>query len=83
MKIQLVIDTVLILKNEVSILDAWKPEDILERGLKLLNFMENRWEINLGSKSEKIKLLSLDFLKVKRPVTKATSPMPTKRRHGV
>lgn len=59
-------------ENEVSILDEWLPQNILERGIKLLEFMENRWQIKLGSKTEKIKLLNIEFLIKKQPTTKAT-----------
>ncbi|TJZ40061.1 DUF262 domain-containing protein [Priestia megaterium] len=46
---------------EVAQYDEWKPEFILERGIKLLKFMENRWNIEIEDKEE---LLQLDFLKV-------------------
>ncbi|WPQ63312.1 DUF262 domain-containing HNH endonuclease family protein [Chitinophaga sancti] len=35
-------------ENEVSKLPAWTPKDILERGLRLLDFMEARWGIIIG-----------------------------------
>lgn len=69
-------------ENEVSILEKWTPDAILQRGLKLLDFMEKRWDIKIGNRSEKIKLLNLDFLKEKQPATKATTTMPPKRRQG-
>ena len=37
----------------------WTPETIKERGLSLLNFMEERWQIDLGDESEKLTLLQL------------------------
>lgn len=46
---------------EVSQFDDWKPENILERGIKLLEFMEKRWNIEIEDKEE---LLQLQFLKV-------------------
>lgn len=40
----------------------WNAEAILLRGTELLTFMEERWDINLGSQSEKLQLLNLSFL---------------------
>ena len=42
--------------------ENWTPETIKERGLELLKFMEERWNISLGDKEAKIKLLHLSFL---------------------
>lgn len=42
--------------------DDWTATRILERGLELLSFMENRWGINLGSRNNKLSLLHLSFL---------------------
>ncbi len=47
---------------EVAQKEDWTPNEILERGLKLLEFMESQWNIKLGSYNEKIKLLNLEFL---------------------
>lgn len=47
---------------EVAQNDNWLPKDILERSLKLLEFLEKRWGILLGSREEKIKLLGLEFV---------------------
>jgi len=43
----------------------WAPKEIMERGLKLLEFMEKRWEINLGNRANKLALLHLSFLEKK------------------
>jgi uncharacterized protein with ParB-like and HNH nuclease domain len=40
--------------------DDWGEEQIKERGLKLLEFMENHWSISFGPIDEKIKTLNLD-----------------------
>lgn len=45
---------------EVSQNDIWGPDQILERGIRLLSFMEKRWDLQFGSEAEKIKLLFLD-----------------------
>jgi len=50
-------------ENEVAQKKDWNTKEILERGLKLLDFMEKRWKVILGSKNDKIKLLHLDFIK--------------------
>ena len=48
---------------EVSRMQEWGPVQILERGLKLLKFMEDRWQIDLGNIEKKIEILDLEFLK--------------------
>lgn len=47
---------------EVSRFRDWTPAKILERGLKLLTFIENRWRIKIGTRKEKIEFLQLTFL---------------------
>lgn len=50
-------------ENEITDNEKWTSNEILERGLKLLDFMEYRWGVKLGNDSERIKLLGLQFLK--------------------
>lgn len=50
-------------ENEVALNTDWTAEDILNRGLKLLSFMEKNWEIDLGDENNKIEFLGLEFLK--------------------
>ena len=50
-------------ENEVSGISQWTSSEILERGLKLLNFMETRWQLNFGDRDNKIDILNLKFLK--------------------
>lgn len=47
---------------EVSRLSDWEPSNILDRGIKLLNFMEERWGVNFESDEQKVKLLHLGFV---------------------
>lgn len=47
-------------ENEVARKEKWGADEILERGLKLVSFMERRWEINVGDKHD---FLNLSFLK--------------------
>ena len=53
-------------ENEVALKNEWRGEEILERGLKMLDFLEERWQLNIGDKNKKIKALGLSFLKPKR-----------------
>lgn len=49
-------------ENEVAQNKEWTPLEISNRGLELLQFMEIRWNIKLGDKNFKNKLLHLDKL---------------------
>src|SRR3989454_7798459 len=46
----------------VAQLRDWTPESVLERGLEMLDFLEARWRVSLGSRGQKLKLLNLEFL---------------------
>jgi len=50
--------------SELEVADnpGWTSLEIMKRGMSLLEFMEHRWEINLGSKENKLDLLHLSFL---------------------
>lgn len=48
----------------VNAYSQWTSKEILERGLKMLDFLETRWEVNLGNFEQKKKLLFLDFLRI-------------------
>ncbi|HCW72593.1 MAG TPA: DUF4268 domain-containing protein, partial [Clostridiaceae bacterium] len=47
---------------EVAGYDDWDAHAILERGLKLLDFMEKRWEIKFESLDDKKSILFLEFM---------------------
>jgi uncharacterized protein with ParB-like and HNH nuclease domain len=47
---------------EVAEYEEWNAESILDRGLKLLDFMERRWNLKFEDKAAKINLLFLSFL---------------------
>ena len=51
-------------ENEVAQLADWTPENVLKRGLKLLNFLERRWEVNLGNEENKISILGFASVKI-------------------
>lgn len=75
---------------QVSMEPEWTPTAILQRGLRLLAFMEKRWSIDLGTPEEKIDLLSLrfvakaegltaaDLLSAKAPIPSAPITQPMK-----
>lgn len=50
---------------EVAACKDWTPEEIAKRGLKLLSFMEERWNIKFGDDTKKLNLLHLSFVKIK------------------
>jgi len=49
-------------ERKVALLEEWNAQNIYERGLELLKFMEERWEISLGTKEDKTRLLHLQFI---------------------
>lgn len=49
-------------ENEVTKYSEWNPNNILDRGLSMLDFMESRWEIHLGDRKQKARLLGIEFL---------------------
>jgi uncharacterized protein with ParB-like and HNH nuclease domain len=49
-------------ENEITKFDEWNAILILERGIRLLGFMEKRWGITIGDTNAKIKFLSLEFI---------------------
>jgi len=50
-------------ENEVAQKENWTPKEILNRGLKILLFIEKRWGIDFGNNEEKKELLNIEFLK--------------------
>lgn len=50
-------------ENEVSKEKDWTPQSIKVRSMKLLNFLENRWEVDLGDEKTKSSILGLEFLR--------------------
>ena len=49
-------------ENEIALSTDWTAEAIVKRGLDLLAFIENRWNLKLGDETFKQKLLHADFL---------------------
>jgi len=51
-------------ENEVvALYKEWTPQAVLDRSLRILDFMEERWGVNFGKDSEKISMLGLGFVK--------------------
>ncbi|WP_064023405.1 DUF262 domain-containing protein [Methylomonas sp. DH-1] len=50
-------------ENEVTKEKEWTPNSILLRGLKLIHFLERRWNIEIGDEKQKKVMLGLDFMK--------------------
>lgn len=51
---------------EVSQQDSWGPDEVLDRGIRLLSFMEKRWNFKFKSDEERNELLFLDFKEEER-----------------
>ena len=47
---------------EVAGYDIWNPDNILDRGNKLLEFMEKRWDLKFEDDYAMAELLFLDFM---------------------
>lgn len=55
---------------EVSGESDWTPDHVLERGLRLLEFMEQRWNVKFPDRSSKLRFLHLAFMEpVQTPAT--------------
>jgi hypothetical protein len=50
----------------------WTPEAVLRRGLAMLDFIELRWDISLGTRADKVGLLNLEFLEPDPSASPAT-----------
>lgn len=61
-------------ENEITLYDEWTEKEILERGIKMLVFMEKRWKIEIGNEEQKIKALGLDFLTSRKSMSKKYLP---------
>lgn len=49
-------------ENELTQFDDWTAHHILDRGVKLLTFMEKRWKIQIGDRKDKMAFLGLEFV---------------------
>jgi hypothetical protein len=47
---------------EIAQCPDWTPSTILQRGMKMLRFIEDHWDVRLGSDEDKKALLNLRFL---------------------
>ena len=53
---------------EVSKLEDWDAEQIYERGMRLLEFMEKRWDFKFESPAQKEELLHISFVHEEREI---------------
>ena len=49
-------------ENEVALCEQWGAQEIVNRSLRLLAFLEKRWEILLGDDQKKVELQGLEFV---------------------
>ncbi len=49
-------------ENEVAASPHWTTEAIIDRGVRMLTFMENRWRLTIGDRNQKLKALGLSSL---------------------
>lgn len=49
-------------ENEVATVPDWGPQQIVDRGIKLLEFMERRWNISIGDRQQKLRALGIEFM---------------------
>jgi Protein of unknown function DUF262/Protein of unknown function (DUF1524) len=50
-------------ENEVARESDWTPSSIVDRSVRMLDFIEKRWNVKIGTRQEKISMLGLDFVK--------------------
>lgn len=51
-------------ENEVvTLYNDWTPQAVMDRSLRMLDFMEMRWGLSLGKDSEKLEILGLNFVR--------------------
>jgi hypothetical protein len=55
-------------ENEIAQESQWTAQEILFRGIRLLEFMERRWGIPLGDNKAKVKALGLEFVLAKEKI---------------
>lgn len=46
-------------ENEVATRPEWTPDEITERGIRMLTFMEKHWRLSIGDRALKLKALGL------------------------
>ncbi|MBQ4804013.1 DUF262 domain-containing protein [Aquimarina sp. MMG015] len=55
-------------ENELTENTEWTATQILERGIRLLSFLEKRWELPIGNIKQKIEFLNLGFVLEKEKI---------------
>jgi hypothetical protein len=49
-------------ENEVALSKEWTPDHIVDRGVRMLDFLERRWKIIIGDRGQKVRALGLEFM---------------------
>lgn len=49
-------------ENEVALSADWNAASIVNRGITMLEFLEQRWKLQIGDKTAKVRALGLDFM---------------------
>jgi uncharacterized protein with ParB-like and HNH nuclease domain len=49
-------------ENEVALRPEWSAKEIADRGIRLLEFLEKRWKLQIGDRKSKLHALGLDFM---------------------
>ncbi|NOG31558.1 DUF262 domain-containing protein [Halomonas sp. TBZ9] len=57
-------------ENEIATYEKWGAVEILQRGVSLLDFMDDRWSLKIGDRGKKVKMLGLEFVEEKEGITK-------------
>lgn len=57
---------------EVSRCEDWGPDEIRERGIRLLKFMEKRWDIRFADDQTREKLLFIGTIECQEPDEEAS-----------
>lgn len=52
-------------ENEVALSPEWGAVNIMNRGITMLEFLEQRWKLQIGDRSAKVRALGLDFMLAK------------------
>lgn len=50
-------------ENELAKTSEWTPNEIVSRGLRLLDFLESRWTVEFGDENKKKQILGVEFVK--------------------
>jgi hypothetical protein len=55
-------------ENQIANYGDWTAKEILEQGLKMLDFWEKRWNFHIGNKRDKARFLHIEFVEGKENI---------------